>query len=203
MFEPAKAKFVIGSIDNPSLEVQAQFNPKELQIDQPIKWSEHESFAAQNLTTKPVEFGGVGCETTKVELLFDDVEAKPARRGIKDAIEKLKRLARPQTSDELKGVWPLRPHYCVASWGDSQPRFDCVIESVSVKYTYFASEGQPLRAIVTLGLKSGRRPVGSEVAYSRGFQNKRMKDATSNEESIINTDRAKNDRVTLKYRPAK
>ena len=47
-----------------------------------------------------------------------------------------------------------RPHHCVVSWGDrGLPKFQCVIESLSTKYTMFSSDGKPLRATCTVKLK--------------------------------------------------
>ena len=38
-FAPAKAKLTIGSLDDTGTSVSAQYNPKELQVDQSIPWS--------------------------------------------------------------------------------------------------------------------------------------------------------------------
>ena len=47
-----------------------------------------------------------------------------------------------------------RPHHCIVTWGDGGlPRFDCVIESLSIKYTMFSEAGIPLRATCTVKLK--------------------------------------------------
>ena len=47
-----------------------------------------------------------------------------------------------------------RPHHCIVTWGDGGlPRFDCVIESLSIKYTMFDTNGSPLRATATVKLK--------------------------------------------------
>ncbi len=40
-FGPARAKLWIGSLDNPGIVVEAQYNPKELQIDKQIPWLDH------------------------------------------------------------------------------------------------------------------------------------------------------------------
>jgi hypothetical protein len=42
----------------------------------------------------------------------------------------------------------------VVAWGDrGLPKFQCVIESLSTKYSMFSSDGQPLRATCTVKLK--------------------------------------------------
>src|SRR5262245_24445741 len=42
-FLPARAKLWIASLDDPSLEIRAQYNPKELQIDKQINWGDHKA----------------------------------------------------------------------------------------------------------------------------------------------------------------
>jgi hypothetical protein len=118
----------------------------------------HDTISAQSVATKPIEFTGMGAETLKLELLFDAYEANDGT-SVVQAIAKIKRMASvrdpARDTDEEFG----RPHYCTVTWGKRQPRFDCIIESVSVRYQVFASDGTPLRATVTVGLKSGRRPI--------------------------------------------
>ena len=69
-FAPAKAKLTIGSLDD-STTVSAQYNPKELQVDQSIPWSKknaaNQSGAGGNTSAQ----GGI-------ELEFTD-EAPPPR----------------------------------------------------------------------------------------------------------------------------
>jgi hypothetical protein len=40
-FLPDRAKLWIASLDKPELGLQAQYNPKELQVDKQIQWSDH------------------------------------------------------------------------------------------------------------------------------------------------------------------
>ncbi|HVK87178.1 MAG TPA: hypothetical protein VM513_23820 [Kofleriaceae bacterium] len=56
-FQPAKAKLTIGSLDDTSLTVSAQYNPKELQVDQNVPWKKPE--AATQTSTQPAA-GGSG-----------------------------------------------------------------------------------------------------------------------------------------------
>jgi hypothetical protein len=42
-FVPARAKLCIASLDKPTLQVRAQYNPKELQIDKQLQWLDHKS----------------------------------------------------------------------------------------------------------------------------------------------------------------
>jgi hypothetical protein len=65
-------------------------------------------------------------------------------------LEDLASVITPDSSKEDER----RPHRCTISWGKGGlPRFDCVIENISTKYTMFSSEGVPLRATCTVKLK--------------------------------------------------
>ncbi len=160
---PQNGKFMIGNVPDDgdeAITVEAQFNPKELQIESPITWTEHKVIGAQSVATKPMEFTAMGAETVKVELVFDAYE--DGGDFVVNAIAALKSLAsvREPFSSKPKGD-KQRPSFCVATWGTQQP-FRCVIESISVKYTMFATDGTPLRATVVLGLKSGARPIETQ-----------------------------------------
>ncbi len=164
---PQSSKFFIGSVPEhgeEAITVEAQFNPKELQIESPIGWHEHKVIAAQSVATKPMEFTGMGAETVKVELTFDAFEEDDD--AVVDAIAQLKRLASVRVPNQpgSKGK-AQRPSFCVATWGTQQP-FRCVIESINVKYTMFSFDGTPVRAIVVLGLKSGRRTLDENAETS-------------------------------------
>ena len=63
---PQAHKFMIGSVPEPGedpITIEAQFNPKELQIDSPYTWTEHKVIGAQSVATKPMEFTAMGAET--------------------------------------------------------------------------------------------------------------------------------------------
>lgn len=160
-FEPAKAKLTIGSLDD-STTVKAQYNPKELQVDQSVPWKKPDS---ANKTGQneggggggsdgiALEFTGAEGRTMSVELLFDGFEADGRKVDVAAEVKKLETLAavrKPESKDEKER----RPHHCVISWGDrGLPKFKCVIESLSTKYTMFSSDGEPLRATCTVKLK--------------------------------------------------
>ena len=173
---PQQNKFMIGSvpeIGQEAITVEAQFNPKELQIDSPISWTEHKVIGAQSVATKPMEFSAMGAETVKVELLFDAYEE--GSDFVVNAIAALKSLASvrdPYSSKSNSNHQ--RPSFCVAKWGTQQP-FRCVIESFSVKYTMFAVDGTPLRAAVVLGLKSGMRAIEAPESDFERTSRERLK----------------------------
>lgn len=165
---PQAYKFMIGTVPETGEEpitVEAQYNPKELQIESPIAWTEHKVLGAQVVATKPMEFSGMGAETMKVELVFDAFEEDSDY--VVESIAALKRMASVNEKLHVRRGKFERPCFCVATWG-TQQAFRCVIESIVVKYTMFSVDGTPLRATVTLGLKSGRRELeASENSFER------------------------------------
>jgi len=157
MFIPPGAKISIGSLDepdNPAASVDAQYNPKELQIDKSVPWQKHNKANANGLQ---LEFTGAEGRTMSIDLLFDGYEENLSIQDSVAVLEKLATVREPNSKkDELR-----RPHHCVVVWGTvmggSENKFKCVIEQISTKYTMFSQDGVPLRATVTLKLKEAER----------------------------------------------
>jgi hypothetical protein len=153
-FKPPGAKISIGSIDEPGINVEAQYNPKELQIDKTVPWQKHNKANANGLQ---LEFTGAEGRTMSVDMLFDAYEEKASIQGEVAKLEKLATVRQPNSPDpDMR-----RPHHCVVVWGTvmggTDNKFKCVIEQISTKYTMFSSGGAPLRATVTLKLKEAER----------------------------------------------
>jgi hypothetical protein len=139
----------IGSLDVTSLTVEAQYNPKELQVDKNIPWSKKNQANQANPTGLHLEFTGAEGRTMSVEMLFDGYETKSSVADYVKDLNTMASVLESSSPDENKR----RPHLCVASWGDAVDNFHCVIESLSVKYTMFSDDGVPLRATCTVKLK--------------------------------------------------
>jgi phage protein U len=142
----------IGSLDDTSISVEAQYNPKELQIDRSVPWSKvnqaNQSQANQGGQGIHLEFTGAEGRSMSVELLFDGYEQGASIAPQVKALETMASVIDPTSASEDKR----RPHRCVAAWG-STVNFRCVIESLSTKYTMFSASGDPLRATCTVKLK--------------------------------------------------
>ena len=50
-FEPAKEKVWIGSLDETSLKVEAQYNPKELAVEKKVPWQKHPKPPSRSVRT--------------------------------------------------------------------------------------------------------------------------------------------------------
>ena len=91
-----------------------------------------------------------------LELLFDGYEKK---QSVAPQVEMLNTMAsvwKPGSDKETER----RPHLCVVKWGATIPKFTCVIESLSTKYTMFSDAGVPLRATCTVKLKEADTVTG-------------------------------------------
>jgi hypothetical protein len=176
-FEPARAKLTIGSLDDTGLTVSAQYNPKELGVEQAVPWKKQEpansSGAAQGGTgggggggsaggakepdnRMAIEFVGAEGRTMTVELLFDGYEPEGRFVNVTAQVAMLQQMCTVIDGGSSKEE-KRRPHHCVVSWGQrGLPKFECVIESLSTKYSMFSSDGEPLRATCTVKLKEAK-----------------------------------------------
>lgn len=152
-FKGARAKLTIGSLDEPKLAVEAQYNPKELMIEKPVNWSEK--------AEAQVEFIGIQCRTFTVELLFDCYEDR--EKFIDTQIDVLDQLSSPRLYGSNR-TEERRPHHCIALWGDAgMPKMRCVIMNLQTKYVMWDEDGMPLRAICTVQLKEIRTDINELV----------------------------------------
>lgn len=169
-FLPARAKLWLGSLDDPRLEVRAQYNPKELQLDKQIPWAEHKAKKGQDSKKgardtsdqSDLEFTGAPVRSMTLELLFDTFER--TGESVDKDIEILEQLSSVM-DDSASKPGCQRPHHCLVVWGASgrgMKPFRCVIESVSVKYTLWDTGGMPQRATCTVKLKGAYRMQGSQ-----------------------------------------
>lgn len=146
-------KLTIGSLDDVHLQVVAQYNPRELQIDKQIPWAQRDclpSAEGQDKEHGAAEITAAPTRSTSIELLFDGYEAHRSVQPQIDKLEQLSSIRKPGSPDEdLR-----RPHYCVVAWGAASTRsFRCVIETLTTRVTMFAPDGAPLRASCTVKLK--------------------------------------------------
>ena len=162
-FLPALAKLWIASIDNPKLELRAQYNPKELQIDKQVPWEDHKDKNNASGTKRKddskqwdLEFNGTPKRSMTLELLFDGYEEGDSVIPDVARLEEMSSVRKITSTDEDER----RPHHCVVAWGSQQDGMRpvrCVIESLSTKYTMWDRSGKPLRAVCTVKLKEAEK----------------------------------------------
>jgi len=144
--EPTPCTIV--NINDPSDKVTAQFRPKEISIDRNVNWSKHEN---PNGNSSMLEFTGANNPTLSVELFFDSfqplVKSPPIK--IMDQIRRLESMT--MIPEKAKGS-DRHPPQVMFTW-QAGPPFKGVIESLSIKYTMFDSQGNPIRATCTVKIK--------------------------------------------------
>ena len=153
-------KVMIGSLDDPAVGVEAQYNPKELTIDQSVPWSSHKVLQQNQ---PDLEFAGGESRSLSFELLFDGYESG---QSVEDAVRTLARLAQI-TDKSTKQDLMVRPHLVAVAWGSSNIPSDAtgmgpfrgVIESLQTKYTMFLPNGKPVRAVCQVKIKEAARFV--------------------------------------------
>lgn len=162
-FHSALAKIWIASIDRPEIEIRAQYNPRELQLDKSITWKDPKERDNQHGVRRhdsssqcDLEFNGVSKRSMQIELLFDGYENGASVEPDVQVLEVLSTVWNPEASNEDDR----RPHHCLVGWGagaGAMRPFCCVIESLATKYTMWNSHGTPLRATCTVRLKEAQR----------------------------------------------
>jgi len=182
---PQIARLTIGSLDDPKLNVVAQYNPKELELARTVPWTKHNSDnTPESRRKKPapgtdVEFTGAEGRTISLELLFDGFENN---RSVLKQVLDLDEMATPREATSTKSELR-RPHQCVVVWGtyaelDKRTRerpetelamrpLRCVIDSLTVKYTMFSEAGVPLRAVANVKLREASVKLPEEAEDTR------------------------------------
>lgn len=138
-------KLTIVTIDGPKIEVTAQFNPKEVGIDKSVPWNKHKNAKGD---IPMLEFTNAENRNMALELFFDAAETKSG--SVAGEVEKLHdmTLIRKDNPPDKKK----HPPRVIVTWALGK-KFTGVIESLSVKYTMFSSQGNPVRATCSLKVK--------------------------------------------------
>ena len=125
-------KAVITNLDK-SEDIKVMFNPKEYVLEKKTPWSEVNVFG---LDSPPVQFTMGERKRLSMELFFDTSEEKTDVREHTKKVEELM----------LVNAQEHRPPLLRFAWGSLS--FDCVLEDLVQRFTLFANDGTPLRAIL-------------------------------------------------------
>jgi hypothetical protein len=128
------------------VNMTVHFNPKEISIEKQVTWQPKEGAITDE---PPEEFGKPTPASLSVTLHFDTYEQKASvKQKYTDPLSKLSRIMNQSKK---------RPPLCMFSWGEIQ--FQGVVESLTVKFTMFLSNGTPVRAECTLKMKEASQAV--------------------------------------------
>ncbi len=117
------------------------FNPKEFSIQKSVQWEPHK---APGLDLPEQEFTSGNPAVLSVELFFDSYEEK---KDVHEHTDKLQNLT-------LVNADKHRPPMVMFSWG--KVKFKGVVESLTVRYTMFLSDGRACRATASLTIKEAQ-----------------------------------------------
>jgi hypothetical protein len=148
-----------GKLDESS-KFPASFNPTEYTLSKNAQFAEH---PIPGLDSPILQFVRGQAETVSLDLFFDTSDDGMGANAtpVTTKTDKFYRLVKMSGKAHA-------PPICLFSWGTdfagsslgsdwaSQGRengFKCVIESIRQRFSLFSSEGVPLRAMLTVGLK--------------------------------------------------
>ena len=117
------------------------FNPKEFSIQKSVQWEPHK---APGLDLPEQEFTSGNPAVLSVELFFDTYESKTDVHQHTDQIQNLTLV----NSDKH------RPPMVMFSWG--KVKFKGVVESLTLRYTMFLSDGKACRATAAITIKEAK-----------------------------------------------
>jgi hypothetical protein len=117
------------------------FNPKEYSIEKSVQWEPHK---APGLNTPEHEFTSGNPAVLSVELFFDTYEKKT---DVKEHTDKIMNLT-------LVNPDKHRPPLVMFQWGSTT--FQGVLETLTLRYTMFMTDGKPCRAIANLSIKESK-----------------------------------------------
>lgn len=129
---------IVSEIDG---DIPCQFNPASFSFSKQNSWKEVQGKGIKDAPT--LRFLSGGSASITLDLTLDSTDSgKP----ITEETDKLLKLMK--VSSDFPSP---RPPSCHLKWGSYQS-FKAVVKSLDLKYTYFASDGTPLRAQAHLTL---------------------------------------------------
>jgi len=144
-----KAKIITVDGQNKNTTMEVLFNPKEFSIEKSVQWEPHK---APGLNLPEQEFTSGNPAMLTVELFFDTYEPKT---DVHEHTDKLMKLA--LVDSDLH-----RPPLVMFQWGSTT--FQGVLETLSLRFTMFLSDGKPCRATANLSIKESKTAAEQTTA---------------------------------------
>lgn len=127
------------------VDVAAQYNPAQIQIDEGAGWSPSANVKAD---LPHLQYTSSQPRTLTVELFFDGCETgQNVQRDYVAKLSLLRRVMKPGGPEEA-----MRPPIVELRWAAGLESFRGVVESLSTKLTMFLPDGTPVRATCSLKL---------------------------------------------------
>ena len=145
-------------------KIEFQFNPKELTVTKTAKWGREPTKTAPK--AGPPEFKGAEPCKLSLEMFFDTSGKHDG--SVVAIVEKLFNCCVP-SDDKATASPPLVQFH----WGPIKS-FPAFITTVSAKYTVFASDGTPIRAVCTVSLEEMPGGKGKQNPTSGSLTTKKV-----------------------------
>ena len=156
-----------GGFGSPRGTIAFQFNPKEVTIAKSAKWERKPAKGSKK--AGPPEFVGADpCKLT-MEMFFDASGKHDA--SVLDVVEKLFACCVP--TDESIAQKKPSPPLVELHWG-AVKSFPAFVTQVSAKYTLFAGDGMPIRAVCSVSLEEMPTKTGKTNPTSGALSVNRM-----------------------------
>jgi hypothetical protein len=197
---PDTQRLALISLEGDQLDVRAQFNPREVQVDKSIAWNEQRT---RGENAPHLEYTNGNSRTMTLELLFDGFEDRSG--SVEPALDALHRMALAPNPGGRKQTDRMPPVLEVVN--GPIKGFRCVIESLAVKATMFDAQMIPVRATVTLKLKevtrkdlaAARELGGSGEGVYTGYQITGARDQAARDEAYREWERDRAARVAVEF----
>jgi len=128
--------------------IDCLFNPSELTITKSAQWSPTKG---PGTNTPRLLFQQGQSGTLVMNLTLDTTDSGDPVTQYTSALLDLMRVD-PDLTDSDTNNNSARPPWCEFHWGDFHS-FKAVVESLQIRFTYFAGDGTPLRAQAAVTLK--------------------------------------------------
>lgn len=129
-------------------EIPLLFNPESLDFKKANSWTAND---AAGLSAPSMVFSKGGPVTFSLKILFDTTDTGKPVSSHTDKLYELT-LANPKLKGSKEDRNMGRPPWVQFHWGKLRSH-KAVVESLDISFTYFASDGTPLRAECVLALK--------------------------------------------------
>ena len=138
--------------------IECQFNPSELNITKKVKWSGKElpQFNSPKLT-----FDGGSAATYSLTLYFDTYSHDDLV-DVRDYTNKLLALTMRDAGYSMYKIPKAMPPVVNFVWGNIS-LFMAVVDTVKLKYTMFAPDGTPLRAVANVTFIQQQELIGDDL----------------------------------------
>jgi hypothetical protein len=145
-----------------------RFNPKEYTVSTSATWAKTPAKGAEK-APKP-EFVGTNPRALQMELFLDNWDSPS--KSVNTDVDMLMNWTTP-TPKSLQANQP-NPPIVAFHWG-ATVLFDAYLKSVSARFTLFRPNGEPLRAVVSVGFEEVPKKVPKQNPTSGSIPGRRVR----------------------------